>query len=328
MRRVTGRLGAALVVLAVAAAGAVVLARCTAVQEWDPLWLASAALSGVATALLASAALVGGLAAAWGGAPGGRRWLLAAPVLAVAALQMAWPTAWGLLRPEDPVGGARISVLAQNVWRSNPDPGAAARALVAQDADVVVLTEFTPEFLVAFRRAGSDRAYPHRILRDRPDTQGMAVFSRVPMDTPARQASLYRTEATLRPAGSAPVHLVAVHVPAPTTSGVQGWAEEFARLTGRVEDLDGPVVVAGDFNATSGNRPFRHLAASAGLRDAQDAGGGGFGGTWSLESAGPPMLRLDHVMVARSVGVAAFGFVPPLGSDHRGVVAELRFPRE
>jgi endonuclease/exonuclease/phosphatase (EEP) superfamily protein YafD len=239
---------------------------------------------------------------------------------------MAWPTAWGLLRPEDPAVGARMSVLAQNVWRSNPDPDAAARALVAQGADVVVLTEFTPEFLQAFRRAGSERAYPHRILRDRPDTQGMAVFSRVPVDRPVRQASLYRTEVTLRPPDAAPLHLVAVHVPAPTSSGVQGWAEEFARLTGRVEGLDGPVVVAGDFNATSGNRPFRHLADTAGLRDAQDAGGGGFGGTWSLGSAWPPLLRLDHVMVARAVQVAAFRFVPPLGSDHRGIVAELRLP--
>lgn len=316
-----------MVVVAVAAAGAVVLARCTAVQEWDPLWLALAALSGVATALLALAALAGGLAATWAGAPGGPRWLLAAPVLALAGLQMAWPTAWGVVRPEDPAGGAPLSVLAQNVWRSNPDPDAAARTLIGQNADVVVLTEFTPEFQLAFRRAGSDRAYPHRILRDRADTQGMAVFSRVPMDGPARQASLFRTEATLRPDGAAPVHLVAVHVPAPTSSGVQGWAEEFARLTGRVEDLDGPVVLAGDFNATSGNRPFRHLAAAAGLRDAQDAGGGGFGGTWSLQSAWPPMLRLDHVMVARPVGVTAFGFVPALGSDHRGVMAELRFPR-
>ena len=61
-----------------------------------------------------------------------------------------------------------------------------------------------------------------------------------------------------------------------------------------------------------------HLASTCDLRDANDVAGGGFGATWPLARRFPPLMRLDHVMVADGLGIEGIGVIPSLGSDHEG----------
>jgi endonuclease/exonuclease/phosphatase (EEP) superfamily protein YafD len=319
-----------LVFVGAAAIGSVLLVGVrlsSRVQELDVSLVAVAGISDLLIAGLVVLALAGAAIGWWGGSRGGRWAVVGVLIPAVCLAQMVWPTAVGLVAPEAPPPGPHLSVAAQNLWIANPDPDRAARILVASEADVLVLTEFTPSHLRAFVRAGGPAAYPYREVRDRPDPQGMAVMSKVPFEVDPRQPSSYRIVMSLRPPGADPVPLIAVHVPAPVGGGTGRWSAELGQLAIRASVAGPDVVLAGDFNSDSGHAPFRRMASLGRVRDAQDAGGGGFRPTWSEVSAYPPLLRLDHVMVGSGTGVAGFDFLPLVGSDHRGVLARLQLRR-
>lgn len=139
----------------------------------------------------------------------------------------------------------------------------------------------------------------------------------------------------LRPQGAA-VDLFAVHTTSPRSMySVPRWRNDLAVLNEMVLDAGPSTIVAGDLNATIGHRRYRGLIRSAGLRDAQDVGGGGFVATWPVSRVGYtqrlpfsgrfiPLMRLDHILVGRSIGVAGVELIPGVGSDHRGVEASLR----
>ncbi len=88
----------------------------------------------------------------------------------------------------------------------------------------------------------------------------------------------------------------------------------------------GPLVVAGDFNATMQHPRLRAFAKHAGLTEAHQAVGRGLVTTWPLHRrAVPPFMRLDHVFT-RGLAVAGAGEFSIPGSDHRGTVADLVVP--
>jgi endonuclease/exonuclease/phosphatase family metal-dependent hydrolase len=319
------RAGAGLVAVACVGAALVLAVRLsTRLQKWSAAAVAVAGVSDLLMAALVVLAGVGAVLLLRGPSRRLRWWAAAALVPLVALGQMVWPTAVGVVRPEDPPAGPRLRIAAQNLWIANPDPDRAALVLRSVRADVLILTEFTPPHAQAAARSGLLDDYPYKVVRVRSDPQGMAVLSKVPLQVDPSDPSVYRTVVTLRPPGARPVPLIAVHVPAPVGGSAARWADFLRELAIRAAGSGADVVVAGDFNADSGHAPFRRVASLGHLRDAQDAGGGGFGATWSAVTAYPPLLRLDHVMVGRGPGVATFDFLPSVGSDHRGIIAGLR----
>jgi endonuclease/exonuclease/phosphatase (EEP) superfamily protein YafD len=326
-RQAVGLVGVGASVLAVlATAGIAVMRWSSAFQEAEVQSLAIAGVSDVLLALTVLGAVAGAGFAAWGRGPGGRWWLLTPAMPLAVLVAVSWPTLVGLARPEDPAPGPTVTVVAQNLLKDNRHPEEAARVLLASGADVLWLSEVTPRLAEVLRRSGIDRAYPHRVVRARAGSDGTALYSRVPF-TAGRQPSRYRTEVVLHLPGARPLDLVGVHLPSPTRAGIDRWERAYSDLRSLVARRGAEVVVAGDFNGGAPLVPFRVLASAGGLRDAQDVGGGGFRPTWSELTRIPPLLRLDHVLVRRGIGVASFDFVPDLGSDHRGVEATLRLRR-
>jgi endonuclease/exonuclease/phosphatase (EEP) superfamily protein YafD len=126
------------------------------------------------------------------------------------------------------------------------------------------------------------------------------------------------------------VQVVAVHVVNPARAGMTPvWRAQLNWLAEHVRRSAVPVVLAGDYNATMDHRGLRVLPA-AGLVDAHDAAGHGLGLTWPRRSCrgsgrwpALPLLRLDHVFVARTLGVRAIRTAVSAGSDHRRVIADL-----
>ncbi len=109
--------------------------------------------------------------------------------------------------------------------------------------------------------------------------------------------------------------------------GLREWQADYSRLTDHLAGATPDLVVVGDFNATDAHRPLRRLAGAAGLRDAATVSGGGLQATWSALGPLPPLMRLDRVMVGDGIGVDGTELMSPVGSDHLGVVARLRYPR-
>lgn len=321
----SGRWGRAGVAVACGAlAGTAVITLCrfwTGLQELGTPTLTLAGLSGPLT-IAGAVAVLGG--AAWARHFGTRWaawWALTAIVPVLLVAQYARPTLMGLVTAEGPSPGVHLTVLAQNMWYHSSEQDEQVETLLDEDADVYVLTEFTPEALDGLRERHVERRYPFSVLRPEPGRLGMAVLSRVPLQV--RAADEFRIMVDLSPPDAVPLHLIATHSPAASSVGIESWHDELDELADMAR-LAGPdTVVAGDLNATAGHVAFRELVASAALTDAQDAGGGGFAGTWNLMATVPPLLRLDHVLVGRDVAVHRFRFASRIDSDHQGIAAEI-----
>ena len=199
-------------------------------------------------------------------------------------------------------------------------------------ADVLVLTEFTAAFDEALDQrpdaAEIDERYPYQWRRPAGVGRGLAVLSSLPIERVVPvPLSAPAIVATLR-VGEEEVELYAVHPMAPSDRwGLLQWQHDYRVLTADAEDAGPNVVMAGDFNATSGHRRYRHLLSAGDLRDAHDVGGGGLVGTWPVGWPIPPLMRLDHVLVGEGIGVERFELLDPTTSDHLGVEAWLRVPR-
>jgi endonuclease/exonuclease/phosphatase family metal-dependent hydrolase len=106
------------------------------------------------------------------------------------------------------------------------------------------------------------------------------------------------------------------------------WREDHAALAQAMR-TQRPAVVAGDFNATVEHeqmQAYRRL----GYRSAAEIRNAGWRPTWPgnghrevLGVALPPMVQIDHVMVARGLTVTEVEFLDVSLTDHAGVVAEV-----
>ena len=289
----------------------------------------------VFTSLAAALALVGAVVVLATSVPDRR--LLAgvlgpALVPVVVLVKMTWPALVGAVLPERASGGEGFSVLAQNLLFENEDPARTLDVVLDRQADVLVLTEFTDAFdsLLEERPDAAEIAerYPYQWRRPAGVGRGLAVLSSLPIERivpiPLSAPAIL---ATLR-VGQERVDLYAVHPMAPSDRwGLLQWQQDYRVLTADAEDAGPNVVMAGDFNATSGHRAYRRLLDRGDLRDAHDVGGGGLVGTWPVGWPIPPLMRLDHVLVGEGIGVERFELVEPTASDHLGVEAWLRVPR-
>jgi endonuclease/exonuclease/phosphatase (EEP) superfamily protein YafD len=268
------------------------------------------------------------LAPAWGGllaAVLARRRLLAVVAGWVVLLQLTW--AWPQLKwwagPQPTTDAAPVEIVASNVYLGNRYYDRAAEALLAREPDVLVLTEFSAraqdEFAVRTRAS-----LPHRAEDPQQGAFGSAIYSRYPI-TAVRHLELDRFRTLdvdlALPGGT--VRLVAVHTLQPL-SDVGVLRRQFAELERLVRAHDGPLILAGDFNAGVHHGPFRDLL-DAGLRDAHLERGLGRVRTWPLGRRLPPITQIDHVLVSKGFAVEGADTVVVPGSDHRAVTAEVAF---
>lgn len=325
------RVAAASAVVLVAGAAAVVVLVVTVLTPLQEVSFRWVGLAGIALPVaLGVAAVCTGAATlwSWAAAPGRARAAVTTAALVVPwvlVLGLGWPTWAGLLAPEQPGEGARVSLLSQNLWYQNPDPAATAEELLALDTDVMVLVEYTPAHAEAFRAAGVARRYPYRWEEPGELGGGLAVMSRVPFDEVDRLDTWSGAVRMTLATGAGAVELYAVHPVAPSDFwGLRRWKGDYRTLTAALRDAGPATVVAGDFNATRSHRRLRALMGAAGLRDTQDVAGAGFGATWPSNGWVPPVMRLDHVLVGDAVGAESFEVLDAVGADHRGVLATLR----
>lgn len=113
---------------------------------------------------------------------------------------------------------------------------------------------------------------------------------------------------------------------APLTADHAGWTEDQPKLRTALNSIDGPVVVAGHFNATLDHKIMRQLQGD-GFIDAAEASGAGISATWPQGSRVPfPLFAIDHVMTRETPLVpirTQTGVVP--NSDHRAVIVTYRY---
>lgn len=249
------------------------------------------------------------------------RWALVAGVfLAVPTIQLApyYVHAAVPTSRSQPLRVMSFNVLSDN--RRHAETVAWVRQI---DPDLAFFPEVSPAWKSALEPLQA--TLPHCLVHPQPDNFGWAVFSKYPILEHQQFASSLIEAVMVRAVldvGGRRVVFFGVH-PLPPMS--PGWAVDrdtvLRQLADRVRLESGPVIVAGDFNATPWSASMRPLVA-AGLRDTQL--GHGFSATWQRTH---PIfaIAIDHLLLAGPIDASARWTGPDLGSDHRPIVAELKF---
>lgn len=247
-------------------------------------------------------------------------------VILIAALLAVVNVAWQLpLYVADPgdAGTPVLRVAASNLKFGSGDAQSVVDLVRSQQVDVLALEELTPDAVRRLHDAGLDALLPYSISRPDPSFSGTGLWSRLPLtatrEIPGLNAHAVAGQVTDE-AGTV-VTVVAVHPLAPGPYDHSGRDEDYAVLRTALAAIPGSVVVAGDFNATRDQAPFRDLEAD-GFRDAADQAGAGFVPTFPNSRRSPILVAIDHV-IARDLPQRATSWsaTPIPRSDHLAVVA-------
>ncbi len=253
-----------------------------------------------------------------------RRWTAIAAGFAVAC-HVVWvaPSLVPTIGSADE-GAPTVRVVTANLLGVNDQPDALLAELMDLDADVLVLEEVSPRWVHRLESPAARAAFPHRDVFVRPDSFGIAILSRLPL---ARSElvdleGVPMIDATVT-VGERSVRVIGVHTLPPVDSDYAAtWRAQLARLADHVAGIDGPLVVAGDLNATTHAAGVLRLRA-LGLADAHDALGRGLATTWPNGLFILPPLRLDHVLVSPELRPVAVREGVGAGSDHQPVIVDL-----
>ena len=203
-----------------------------------------------------------------------------------------------------------LRVYSKNMWFANKELEALAADIRESGADVVTLQEVSRAnraMLSALRDT-----YPHQHLCSFSGWSGIAVLSRDPILQTAcsdkRAVAAAQVQSRQGPVWIASVHLSWPFPYANATSAASG--------TELLERLDGPVVMAGDFNIFPWANSVQGLQQAADLQVAQPV-------RPTFDLRGVPLL-LDHV---HAPGGGSARYRGLIGSDHLGVLADVSLTR-
>lgn len=194
------------------------------------------------------------------------------------------------------------------------DPQPTLDSIAALSPDVITFQEVSPqnEPILETLRA----TYPHQVLCPYGPVGGTAVLSRLPVSAPPLPCRAGTGIAGLRVATQAgPVWVVSVHLPWPFPYDVPA---QLASVEAGLAELDGDIVVAGDFNIVAGTHRLRRVARAAGAHRI-----GGWTPTFGFlrrYDGGYP-FQIDHILSNRP-GTTALA--PRTRSDHHPLVAVIR----
>ena len=223
-------------------------------------------------------------------------------------------------------GHRTLSVLAANVHEGGASPAGVIHLVEELHPDVVTIEEFTPRFGRELAAAGLGGRLPHHVLDPAPRARGTAIYSSFPLrrlPTDAFAFKMARAEAMLP--GGRRLRIVAVHpIPPRHPSWVDEWEEVLATLPSGGRGT--PWLLAGDFNATFDQAPFRELVGR-GYRDAAATAGKGLDATFPADgSLFPPPITIDHILADERWGIVEYEVEPLPRSDHHAIFAKLALP--
>lgn len=266
--------------------------------------------------------------------------LLRRPVAAGLAAVLLLPNGWYVapyLLPltvaesvAAPTAGRDVSIVGLNLYYRNQDFGAVRDYLAARDADILVLSELTPGWVVALHEV--TEAYPYRLSVDRTNPWGLGVYSKYPLREAGMTGlglagSVNVSAVAVLPGGD--VHLVGVHLASPTTpqraATRNGQLERLASLLGPPrqagESAPPPRLLVGDMNLTPFSPYFGDFLQRTGMVDARRRYGPA--GTWPAWFK-PLLIPIDHCIADPNLPIASVRNGSRVGSDHYPIEILLR----
>lgn len=243
-----------------------------------------------------------------------------------------------------------LRVMTANLLSANEETQALGATVIDQRPDVLAVQELTPR-LARSLEAQIGREYPYKALYPKGAYPDLGIYSRFPLrgvvaersragDCPCQQATVDL------PDGS--ITVLNVHpgrpnmnfrriggLPLPTSYDTRERDRELRAILERAREIDGPLVVLGDFNLSDQDRSYRLLDQT--LNDAYRAAGWGLGYTFPTATLDEtllgrgvarlpyfPLVRIDYVFHSDHLTSNTARVVGLPGSDHLAVVADLR----
>jgi endonuclease/exonuclease/phosphatase (EEP) superfamily protein YafD len=253
-----------------------------------------------------------------------RRWRTVTLLAAAGAVSAVYVVPY-LPRPPAPEASAvssagPLTVLTVNVSYRQFLPRRLLELVREADPDVVVVQELTPHAERVL--ADLDNAFPHYRKFPADRQYGIGLWSKHELESAATIAlgRLPAIEARVRaPSGSFTV--IGVHLSAPVTRRrAAARNQQLNELAARSTAVDGPLIVAGDFNATPYSPYFTEWLEKTNLTDSRRGR--------TLSPSWPTMLPLvgipiDHVAVNDGFTILSHRRLPNFESDHYGALVEV-----
>jgi endonuclease/exonuclease/phosphatase (EEP) superfamily protein YafD len=223
-----------------------------------------------------------------------------------------------------------LQVLTSNLRYGLADADQLVADVRAHDVDVLAVQELTLGGAQRLAAAGLGELLPYELLSPSPGAHGMGLYSRFPithMDVPGhyRNPPIVATTTFTRDGASIPITIASVHPRSPWPESTPEWSEELTRLAEWADGLDGPVVLAGDFNATNDHDQMRRFYDN-GYIDGAARAGGGYLATYPSDRRYPPLIAIDHVLTRGGPVTTRIKSRTIRGTDHRAVLATVAVP--
>lgn len=218
--------------------------------------------------------------------------------------------------------GTRLKLLHANVYSHNDAYGRLLELVEAEKPDVIFLQEISPAWRNAMKELQND--YPFSYAEPRTDCFGIALFSRLPLDSLTHVDSPplnYPTIVATLTANGQPLTLISTHPTTPVSgSRYAARNEQLASIADMVRQAHGAVVLSGDFNISLWDPQYRILKKSTGLRCVRR----GFGVLPTWPTFMPfAMIPIDHALVSDEIRVVNTRTGSRIGSDHLPLIVEI-----
>jgi endonuclease/exonuclease/phosphatase (EEP) superfamily protein YafD len=264
-------------------------------------------------------------------------WLTRQRALSLALLLSAlllgarlWPLR--LSRPRLAADTPVLTMMTFNVHQRNTDVEAIIELILREDADIVALQELTPEISSALAHAVRER-YRYHTLQPGRAASGQGLLSRYPL-THVSLKSSYRHQSAVIQTPEGPVTLLNIHSPSLYPLGWkrdwQGQRSFIQTLVDEVSQIQGPLLVVGDFNTTPLSENYALIRHR--LQDAFAESGWGLGFSYpNTRKFGlpvpHPVVRIDYIFYSEHLrSHETYVLRDSAGSDHRPVVSRLSLP--
>ena len=293
------------------------------VRLWDFPRIQLAALLAIALAGLVVAGPRHGRAF-WIGAAAGLA-ALGWQLWQVASYIPGWPSE--LQSAERCPPGRALRLLNANVLMTNRNYGA-LRALVRRtDPDMLLLLEPNLEWQKAVRPLAA--AYPHRIEMPLPNTYGMILLSKLPLQDPQirnlLQPHVPSFRAAVRLRSGETVEFYGLHPEPPVPGDDSGERDaELVKVGREVREEGRAAIVMGDMNDVGWSHSSRLFRRLSGTKDPRV--GRGFYPTYPADL---PLLAwpLDHIFVTPHFRLLGIDRLERIGSDHRPMLFSICLAR-
>lgn len=240
-------------------------------------------------------------------------------MLVLASLFYSATYVWEFYERRTPVAeapAATLDFLSFNVLVGNPRAEELVESILADPPDVALIME-TPGIEPYLDRMAS--VFPYRLGCENTNTCDISLFSRLPFES--------GTISTLPPFGHERLVLASIMVDGQklNVAGIHlskpyfdqaSWGELYA-LNRTLDRIEGPLLLAGDFNSAFWTNPMRSLGRQAGL----------IPGPWPAASwpvrLGPLGVPIDNVFTGGTARLLTLEAGDSMGSNHRPLRAQV-----